>query len=227
MRSPASYDARRALASPPGKARYFALPLVFERCRANHQDSRYAEVADQYFRRGDCLYRLAQSHIVADQRPTGPNRKQRALGLIGIKRYLQESSQLEVGGTALEQSIELRRSAIGVLPSRNEIEGIVIGTKLVTALRHQGHEAFELVRPVVCEDSITLHIEQAIGGHPHRLRAIRPGTEMHAALACIAQVELGKLRLVAACERRFRASLFLQLGERELEMLASPQLICA
>jgi hypothetical protein len=44
----------------------------------------------QYFRRGNRLDGLAQSHIVADQCPAGPRREQRALGLIGIKRRLQK-----------------------------------------------------------------------------------------------------------------------------------------
>src|SRR6516225_5634955 len=121
--------------------------------------------------------------------------------------------------------LELRRPPIGVLPSSNEIEGVVIGTKLVTTFRHQSHEALELAQPILREDSITLDIEQAIGSQPHGWRAFRSGTEVDAPLASIAQIELGKCRLVAARERGLRASLFLQLGERELEVLAGPQFI--
>jgi hypothetical protein len=182
-------------------------------------------VAGQYFCRGDCLYRLTQSHIVADQRPTGPNREQRALGLVGIKPHLQEPSQLGIGCTAREHLLELGRSPIGVLLSGNEIERIVIGAKLVTALRYQGHEPLELTQLFVREKPIALHIEQAIGIQPHRRRTIRPGTEVHRALARIAQIQFGKRRLVTACERRLRASLSLELGERELEVLAGPQLV--
>ncbi len=61
----------------------------------------------QYFCRGNCLYGLAQSHIVADQSPAAAQREQRALGLIGIERHLQKRQQLGIGGTAWEQLLEL------------------------------------------------------------------------------------------------------------------------
>jgi hypothetical protein len=42
----------------------------------------------QEFRRGDRPDGLAQSHVVADQRPAGPHGEQGALGLIGVERQL-------------------------------------------------------------------------------------------------------------------------------------------
>ena len=54
----------------------------------------------QYFGRGNSLYGLAKPHVVADQRPAGPHRKQRAFGLIGIERDLQKRPQLWIGCTA-------------------------------------------------------------------------------------------------------------------------------
>ena len=92
QRPTAADDARRLFALPPGKARDLALPLVFERGRADHQNLRDAKVPRQYFGRGNCLNGLAKPHIVADQRPASPHRKQRALGLIGIQRDLQNRS---------------------------------------------------------------------------------------------------------------------------------------
>ena len=56
----------------------------------------------QYFGRGNGLYGLAKPHVVADQRPAGPYRKQRALGLIGIERNLQKRPQLWIGRAARE-----------------------------------------------------------------------------------------------------------------------------
>jgi hypothetical protein len=53
-------------------------------------------------------------------------------------------------------------------------------------------------------------VEQTGGGLPHRRRAIRSGAKMHAAFAVIAQIQLGKRRLVAARKRRLGAALFLQ-----------------
>ena len=62
------------------------------------------------------------------------------------------------------------------------------------------------------------------GGLAQRRRAIRSGAKMHAAFAVIAQIQLGKCRLVATRERRLCAALFLQPGEREFEVLAGAQL---
>ncbi len=86
----------------------------------------------QYFRRGNRLYGLAQPHIVADQRPAGPHREQRALGLIGIERHLQKRQQLGIGGAVREQLLELCDPPVRIPPSRDEIERIVIGAQLVT-----------------------------------------------------------------------------------------------
>jgi hypothetical protein len=47
---------------------------------------------------------------------------------------------------------------------------------------------------------------------------------MHAAFAVIAQVQLGKRRLIAARKRLLRAALFHQTRNREFEVLASAQL---
>jgi len=65
---PARVDnARRVFTLPPRETRNLALPLVFERGGADHQNFRDAKMSCQYFCRGNCLYGLAQSHIVADQ----------------------------------------------------------------------------------------------------------------------------------------------------------------
>src|SRR5260370_38770834 len=106
-------------------------------------------MARQYFRRGNRLYRLPQSHIVADQRPANPDREQRALGLIRIERNLQKGLQLAIDSTLWEQLLKLRGASDRVLPSRNEIERIVICAQLVTALRHFGNTLTNLAKAVV------------------------------------------------------------------------------
>src|SRR5712664_1635431 len=135
----------------------------------------------QYFRRGNRLDRLAQSHIVADQCPADPYREQRALGLIGIERYLQKCPQLWIGGIAWEQLREHRGPPIGVPPSRDEIERIVISTQLMTALRHHGHEMLQLAKALLWQHPVVFRVEQTGGGLAHRRRAIRSGAKMHAA----------------------------------------------
>ena len=89
--------------------------------------------------------------------------------------------------------------------------------------RH-GHEMLEFAKALVGQHPVMLGVEQTGGGLPQRRRAIRSGTKMHTALAVIAQIQLGKCRLVAARERRLRAALFLQPGEREFDVLAGAQL---
>ena len=102
LRPTAADDACRMFSLPPRKTRDLALPLVFERGRADHQNFRDAKMPCQYFGRGNCLYGLAKPHVVADQGPAGPHRKQRAFGLVGIERDLQKRPQLWIGCAARE-----------------------------------------------------------------------------------------------------------------------------
>ena len=94
----------------------------------------------------------------------------------------------------------------------------------MTALRRHGHEMLELAKPLLRQHPVVFGVEQAGGGLAYRRRAIRSGAKMHAAFAVIAQIQLGKCRLVAARERRLCTALFLQLRKREFEMLAGAQL---
>src|SRR5262249_53231397 len=94
---PAAIDhPRRVLAASAGETPNLALPLVFERGRADHQYPCDAEMPRQNFHGGDGLDGLAQSHIVADQCPAGLDREQRAFGLIWKERRLQKGSELRV-----------------------------------------------------------------------------------------------------------------------------------
>ena len=82
----------------------------------------------------------------------------------------------------------------------------------------------ELAEPLLRQHPVVFGVEQSGGGLPHRQRAIRSGAKIHATFAFIAQIQLGKCRLVAARERRLGAALFLQPGKREFEVLAGSQL---
>ena len=94
----------------------------------------------------------------------------------------------------------------------------------MTRLRRHSHERLEVAEALVRQNPVVLGVEQAGGGLPQRWRAIRSGAKMHTAFAVIAQIQLGKCRLVAARKRRRRAALFLQPGEREFDVLAGAQL---
>ncbi len=93
----------------------------------------------------------------------------------------------------------------------------------MTALRHHGHELLKLAKALLRQHPVLFGIEQTGGGLAHRRRAIRSGAKMHAAFAFIAQIQLGKCRLVAARKRRPGAALFLQPRQREFDVLASTQ----
>src|SRR5271166_4054658 len=103
----------------------------------------------QYFCRGDRLYGLAEAHIVADQRPAGAHREQRALRLIGIKWRLQKRQQLGIGGAAWKQLGELCDSPVRIPPSGDVIESVVVGPQLMTGLRRYGHEMLEFAETLV------------------------------------------------------------------------------
>ena len=177
----------------------------------------------QYLRRGDRLYGLAQAHIVADQGPAGPHRKQRALGLIGIERRLQKRQQLGIGSTAWEQLFELCGPPVRIPPSRDEIESVVVGPQLMAGLGRRGHEMIEFAEALVVQHPVVFGVEQSRGGLPQRWRTICSGAKMHAAFAFIAQIQLGKCGLVAARKHRLRAAFFLQPGKREFDVLAGAQ----
>ena len=161
-----------------------------------------------YFCRSDRLNGLAQAHVIADQRPAGSYREQRAIRLIGIERRLQKRQELGIGSAAWEQLLELANSPVRIPPSGDEIESVVLGTELVTGLRCHRHEKFDLAEALLRKHAVALSIEQSGGGLLQRRRAIRSGTKMHTAFAVIAQIQLGKCRVVAACKRRLRATLF-------------------
>ncbi len=173
---------------------------------------------------GDRLDGLAQSHVVADQRPASPHREQRALGLIGIEPHFQKRLQPLIGGASREKLLEVRGSSFRIPLSGNEIERIVIDAELVTALRRHSHERLQVAKAVVRKHSVAVEVEQCRGGLLDCRRAVRSGTKMNAASAFIAQIELRKYGLVAARKRRLGAALFLQLGEREFDMLTGAQL---
>src|SRR5450755_3829039 len=94
----------------------------------------------------------------------------------------------------------------------------------MTAPRHHGHEMLQLAEALAWKHSIVFGVEQTGGGLAHRRRTVRSGAKMHAALALIAQIQLGKCRLVAARKRRPGAALFLQPRKREFDVLAGTQL---
>ena len=113
----------------------------------------------KYFGRGDRLNGLAQAHIVADQHPPSSYREQRALRLIRIKRRLQKRQQLGIGSAAWEKLLELRGPSFRIPFSGNEIERIVIGAELMTALRRHGHERLQLAKALAWKHAVTVGIE--------------------------------------------------------------------
>src|SRR5271170_4511253 len=126
----------------------------------------------QYFCRGDRLYGLAQAHVIADQRPAGSYREQRALRLIGIERRLQKRQQLGIGSAAWEQLRELCDSPVRIPPSGDEIESVVVGPQLMTGLRRYRHEMLEFAEALVGQHPVVFFVEQTDGGLPQRWRAI-------------------------------------------------------
>ena len=224
LRPAAIDDPRRILASPAGEANDLALPLIFERGRADHQHPCDAEMPRQYFRCGNGLDGLAQPHLVADQCPAGPDREQRAFGLIRIERDMQKRPESGVGSSPREKSRQLRGPALRVPSSRDEIERIVISAELVTRLRRQGHQQLDTVEAVIRQHPVTTKVEHPSGGLAQCRRAVCSGPEMDAARAVVAQIQLGKSRSIPARERGLGATLLLQPRQRELDMLAGAEL---
>src|ERR1700756_206143 len=82
----------------------------------------------------------------------------------------------------------------------------------------------EVAKALVGKHPVVLDVEQNGGGLLQRWRAIRSGTKIHTAFTVIAQIKFGKCGLIAPRKRRPRAALFLELSEREFDVLAGPQL---
>jgi hypothetical protein len=67
-------------------------------------------------------------------------------------------------------------------------------------------------------------VEQFRGRFAQCQRAVHSGSEMDVAPPVVAQIELGKSWLVAARKCDLRAAPVLQLGKRELDVLAGAEL---
>ena len=135
--------------------------------------------------------------------------------------FLREAG---IARPALENSPEQFLVETRILILGIGVERVVIGVELVTGLRRHRHERLEVAKALLREHAVVFGIEQTDGGLTHRRRAIRSGAEMHTPFTVIAQIQLGKCGLVAARERRLRAALLLQPGEREFDVFASAQL---
>ena len=181
----------------------------------------------QDFHCGDGLNGLAQTHVVTDQRTAGAHGKQCAFGLIRIERRLQQSMQLWVSRATRKQPGEFLGPAVGIPASRDEIERVIVGAQLMSALRCQADEIVEFAQTVLRQEAVAVQIEQPGGHLPQFRRTIGSSAEMQATTTLVAQVEFGKRRLIASGERRFGAALLLQLSKHEFEMLAGPELVGA
>ena len=117
-----------------GKTRNFTLPLVLERCWADHQYFRYAEIPGQDFSGSNGLDRLAQTHFVSDQRPARTYGKQGALSPVWVQRHLEQLFHLWISDAAREQVIECKRSPFGIAAASNEVEGVAAGAQFVATL---------------------------------------------------------------------------------------------
>ncbi len=130
-----------------------------------------------------------------------------------------------IGSTLREQLIQLRDPPFRIAPSGNEIERVVIGAELVTALGRHGHERLQVAKAVLRQHAVAVEVKQRRGGLLDCRRAIRSCAKMDAALSLVAQIQLGKCRLVTSRESSLGAALFLQMGERELDVLAGAQFV--
>lgn len=217
----AGHDSR----CPPRKAADFVLPLVLERGRAHHQHARHAEVARQDLHCRDRLDGLAQAHLVADQSAAGAHREQRAVGLVGVQRRLQQLRQLPVGRAARKLAVENLRPPRRIAPAGDEVERIVVGAQFVTASRRRREEMLQLVEAPFGEQTAARGIEKPRRRFQQGRRAVRAGAEMHSAPSIVAQIDLGKRRTPPAGEGGLRPTLLPEPGQNELDVLAGAQLV--
>ena len=209
----------------PGKTGDFALPLVFQRSRADHQHLRHAEMPRQDFRRGDGLDGLAQAHVIADQGASGAHREQRALGLVGIKRHLEQLLQAAIGRAARKVFGKQRRPPLGIAATGDEIQRIVVSPQFMAGFVDQPEKTLERIETRGRQTPVIGGLEQGARRLLDGGRASRSGTEMHAAPAVVAQMDCRKRRRIAAGKSRLHPALFLQRRQREFDVLAGAQFV--
>ena len=143
-----------------GEAKYFALPLVFQRRRADDEHLGCAEMPRQDFRRGDRLDGLAQAHLVTDHRAPGAHGKQCAFGLVGIQRRLEQFPPAEVRNASREQICQRRCAPRCIAPAGDEVERVVIGSQFMARARRKGDKAPDFVKAVFWQAPALCSIEQ-------------------------------------------------------------------
>ena len=170
--------------------------------------------------------RLAQAHLVADERATGARGEQRAFGLVGVELDLEQLGQglvrraLGVGlgqgrhgdarrrGSARRTARHRRGSAARGRPRRRRAASVSRPPS-----RSQGR-----AQPASTSNSCRARCQ-------HVGRAGLAGAKAHTPRAGVVEPDLAVFGLEAARQRGLAATPLGQLGQRELDVLAGAQVV--
>ena len=126
----------------------------------------------QDFHRCDGLDGLAQAHLVPDQGAAGAHREERAHGLVGVQRRLEQLRQLSVGGAARKQPVEDLRPPRRIAPAGDEVERIVVGTQFVAAFRRRPEKTLQPAEALLRQRAAARAIEQPRSCFQHGRRTV-------------------------------------------------------
>ena len=127
----------------------------------------------QNFSSSDRLNGLAQTHLIADQHPANPRRKQGTFGLIRIKGRLEQFLKTNIGGATRKQTVEREGPPLGIAQPGDKVLGIVVEPKLVASLGNSGEQAIKPAKLLHAQSPPAGGIENPAGSLHRCCRAIR------------------------------------------------------
>ncbi len=169
--------------------------------------------------------RLAQAHLVADERATGARGEQHAFGLVGVELDLGQLGQGLVRhalGVGLGQG---GMATLAVTDLRDELPDILMAAHLVVDLGGRAHERLQAAESVPGQGPAGVHVEQLPRALQHVGRAGLAGAKAHTPRAGVVEPDLAVFGLEAARQCGLAAAPLGQLGQRELDVLAGAQVV--
>ena len=179
----------------------FLFPLVLERGGCDDEDAFDAGGRGEDFRRRQRLDRLAQPHVVRQQRPPRPRREKRTAPLVRIEPHLQKVVECRAVLLFGELLFDPRRQRLAVAELRHELHGVVVAAHLVPVAADLFHKLFEPLERLRTQDVVVAKVRLDAPGAVGR--KLIPAAQGHFAAGTVAQVDFRKRRAVPPRQRPF------------------------
>ena len=203
------------------EARDFSLPLVLERRRTDDQHTLDAELARHDLRRGNGLDRLAEPHLVGDQRAAGTGGKQRSLALVCVQLALDQPPPRAVASAARKGLADPFAPARAIAHLGDKPQHVVVAPKVVVDGRRLGQERLECGERLGPQRVLGIEVLRRERRQGAWTRGAAP--KLYVALRAVVEDDFTVRWLKAPPEDGCRLPLPLEPPEDELDVFARPQ----